>query len=112
MEVEANAQIGEAGLGLPPIELEAAHVPDEPHEEQAGLVLGVLIGVEDVSLVAEHEVREGRHQPGPIAARHEQRGPQVIAHLWALAVRTCSPSSSSNGTVSLQPRQASVMLCP
>ena len=35
---------------------------------------GVLIGVEDVPAVGEHEVRQRGHQAGPIVAAHQQRG--------------------------------------
>ena len=96
------------------IEAKRFQVPAQAHEEQPGLGLGVLIGIEDVSAVAENEIGEGRHQSRSVAAADEQGGPQGIAHrrLASRAVRTCTASASSNGSVSCQGRHPSVMLWP
>ncbi len=53
--------------------LKPRQIPHEPHEEQARLDLGVLVGVQDVAAVLEHELGQRRDQPGAIAAAHEQR---------------------------------------
>ena len=39
-----------------------------------GIFLGVLIGVQNVAAVVEHELRESRHQPRAIAAADQKRG--------------------------------------
>ena len=73
-EVEPRGQRPHRRVDLGARQLEAAQVPAQAHEEEAGLELGVLVGVQDVAAVLEHELGQRRHQAGAIAAAHQQRG--------------------------------------
>ncbi len=49
-------------------DVEALQLPLDALQEDALLLVGVLVGVDDVAAVAEEEVGDGRHQPLLVAA--------------------------------------------
>ena len=62
----------DSGLDAFPVKPETLQVKHQPHEERRGISLGMLIEVDDVAPIAEHEVREGGHQAGAVLATDEK----------------------------------------
>ncbi len=72
-ELEARRELGERGVrsrGAP--RLEPSRSQHEAHEEEPGLAIGVLVGVEDVAVVAKTKSRERGDETGAVAAAHEE----------------------------------------
>ena len=56
-QTEPAFQIDQACINPLSIQLKPRQIPNQAHEEQAGLQLGMLIGIDDVASVAKHEIR-------------------------------------------------------
>src|SRR5205814_634865 len=63
-----------------PVQVEPRQLPDQAHEEQAAVLLGVLIGVDDVAVVPKDKVRQGGDQAGAVTAADQQGGGGSVGH--------------------------------
>ncbi len=60
--------------------MEALHPELDPLEEHRSLVVGVLVGVDDVAAVVGHEAGDGGHEPGPVRCGDQQAGRGRLLH--------------------------------
>ena len=71
---EALGDRGELARELVEVEVEVGEVPLDAHEEQAALGVLVLVGVQDVGVVAVEELADGGDDPLAVGAVDEQDG--------------------------------------
>jgi len=64
----------ERSLDRTACQIESRQVPLDAHQEQAHLVVNVLVGLQDVHAVLKDKIRNARHQPFPVGARNQQNG--------------------------------------
>jgi hypothetical protein len=72
LEVETLRELGDLGPDVARVRCESRQIPHQAHEELAAVEFRMLVRVQDVSTVGEHEAGESGHEPRAVATVHEK----------------------------------------
>ncbi|MOA41762.1 hypothetical protein D3C78_1637580 [compost metagenome] len=83
-------------------------VPLDPHQEQVLHRVLVLVGVQDVGVVGQQEIGDGRHQPLAVGAADQQGGRVLVAHgvLFVIGFRKTNATVGRQTVASKRMRSA------